>query len=982
MRWRALFLGLLASVALQVAGGGTGGAQDEYLQRVLAAARGGDEASLRTLAKKPQADPWIVVDRLDEGGLAEAARVYAGALETPRAEALRSFVRRFPLDEDDARRRVDSAASQLRPGGWRDAAARLEGEPPTAPTVTSVRWHANRGRALTALGQDDLALALYERAIREARALGWLRGEDHAWHGRFWVLRVLHRYDDALAALGERRRIAGLLGDAKIEAYADHAQAALHIDLGEAWSAVPLLERVIPWFDTHGPRRMAGEARALLAVAEGRRGNYAPALTAAQSAAQIAHETKDGPRHFDALHTQSGILLDMGQYEQAVRIVDRLLAGPGVPPERQAQLLANRAMANAYLGNTEEARKDFKSALRMVPSEEDDAWARWFRMMRSLTLHLGLQAWASAEADARAAIRPAEAAEETNGWSRYALGASLIGQGRLGEARDQLERAHQIAEELDILDLRMFVRVRLGEVGVRSGDPAAGIRWSRAAVGDLDLIAAGLADDEGVALRADVERARLFTIWRTSAGQLPEARRASALFEAMEASRSRLLLAAMGGSHLARGLDLPPELQALEHRAQRRLLTTREAYLRSRRRSMPRARQRAARDRLAEARTAWLGVVAQVQRMSGARAALAYPAAAKLADYQRALRGDEATVLYDVVGMSPRALVVTKTKAVVVPLPSWSDAAEAYERTTSRDNLRNPIRFRGDLASLRTALVDALKLPSTIRRLHLCPDGPLTAMPWPALFAGTSITPLLTPSASTMVALRRRGAAPAGRRLLVGDPLYTRKAGGRTIPWGHGATYLPRLTHSGDEVRGLRREGDLLLTRELATESRIKRELGVDAGWDVIHLAGHGFCDPRLPSLTCIALSPSDRDDGFLTAAEVFALRARTDLVVLSACDVGRAEYAEGAGVLGMVRAFMAAGAQGVLASLWPADDEATAYLMQQFHLHRSGGLSTHAALLRAQAAVRSRKSDKGTLTWSDPYYWAGWVVWGTDTNE
>ena len=66
------------------------------------------------------------------------------------------------------------------------------------------------------------------------------------------------------------------------------------------------------------------------------------------------------------------------------------------------------------------------------------------------------------------------------------------------------------------------------------------------------------------------------------------------------------------------------------------------------------------------------------------------------------------------------------------------------------------------------------------------------------------------------------------------------------------------------------------------------------------------------------------------------------------------------------------AGASRVAASLWNVDDSATAELMQHFY---SGLLRENvrsAAALRA-AQIRMLRSKR----WSDPYFWAAFVVQG-----
>ena len=211
----------------------------------------------------------------------------------------------------------------------------------------------------------------------------------------------------------------------------------------------------------------------------------------------------------------------------------------------------------------------------------------------------------------------------------------------------------------------------------------------------------------------------------------------------------------------------------------------------------------------------------------------------------------------------------------------------------------------------------------------------------------------------------------------------------------HGLEFppLPGTRREIDQIASLYRsrfapETLLELTQDAATQSRIRLEA---PKYRFLHLATHGFFAPATirsafehnsdssttsgtidvigfnPGLLSgIALagcrheketpdddSTASGDDGILTALEVATLDlAKTDLVVLSACETRLGQSTAGEGMLGLERAFQLAGAKTTVASLWSVDDAATQSLMSDFYQrlwdqqHPVGKL---AALSRAQ---------------------------------
>lgn len=113
---------------------------------------------------------------------------------------------------------------------------------------------------------------------------------------------------------------------------------------------------------------------------------------------------------------------------------------------------------------------------------------------------------------------------------------------------------------------------------------------------------------------------------------------------------------------------------------------------------------------------------------------------------------------------------------------------------------------------------------------------------------------------------------------------------------------------------------------------------------------------------------PEGVQDGILTAKEISLLDLRgADLVVLSACETGSGEVT-GEGVFGLQRAFKQAGAQTIIMSLWPVNDQATQMMMTEFYYQWvDRHVSKREAFRLAQQKVKEQ--------YAQPEFWAAFIL-------
>lgn len=313
----------------------------------------------------------------------------------------------------------------------------------------------------------------------------------------------------------------------------------------------------------------------------------------------------------------------------------------------------------------------------------------------------------------------------------------------------------------------------------------------------------------------------------------------------------------------------------------------------------------------------------------------------------------------------------------------------------------------------------------------ISPDGLLAFTPFAALPSGKdkylietrpialAPTPRLIQRLRSLASLsgpKRPASGSAGSGLLliggVDFDAPPRKSSTEPPPTG-GSSFsfapLPGSQAEAEELsrlfRSARANEPLRILRGADAREAAVRKHGPQARW--LHLATHGFFRPsegdatggspsadRLASVrNGLALAGINQgggppsNNGVLTALEVASLNLNgVDLAVLSACETGLGATLRGEGVLGLQRAFQAAGCRTSITTLWRVHDQATQVLMREFYRNLwNRKLSKLESLRQAQLAMLRGQLPVGSATLDGrdkqgqfpPAYWAAFTLSG-----
>jgi len=267
------------------------------------------------------------------------------------------------------------------------------------------------------------------------------------------------------------------------------------------------------------------------------------------------------------------------------------------------------------------------------------------------------------------------------------------------------------------------------------------------------------------------------------------------------------------------------------------------------------------------------------------------------------------------------------------------------------------------------------------QRLQIIPDGLVSQVPFEVLLtepAQTNTVNYRTPhylirsnrvgyaySSSTLINKAKR-IAPDPHILAMG---FT---GGRR---------LRSATEPLAEIEGAEKELEALahrfsvgkfLSGPEVTETNFKT---LAPAYDIIHLAIHGKGDAEqnYSSSLFFRAKNDSLEDGELHAYELYGLKLKANLAVLSACESGLGRAYKGEGMISMASAFVFSGCQNILMSLWKVNDQAAVGLMDNFY----AGLLEGACIDQALAKAKLDYIEHADEITADPKIWAPLVAYG-----
>jgi tetratricopeptide (TPR) repeat protein len=827
----------------------------------------------------------------------------------------------------------------------------------------------NLGRLYTDAWNPGKAILLLRQAFSLYHLIGNPSGEAVALREGGKTLMAMSDYAAAEQDLERSLRMFREIGDRGGQAESLDTLGVLYGRMAELDRARTLLQQALQIERSLGDRLAEAVTLSHLSGVHFSRGELAEALRLEKESVQIRRVLKDLRGEATGLNNLGAIYHSVGDPAAATRYVrdslERSRSASDAPGEALARNNLGVLLEDA--GDLTGAAKEYAESARLREGLGDRRGAAFSR--QNLAGALRLQRKTSEARDSyRQALTAFRETRDPGGeaLTLTGLGYLFLQERRLPQAAESFQAALRLARSSGMRDAVWRAEAGLAECLDGQGLWQDALEHIRRSISEIESMCGELGAEEFksryLAGKLDLYEKAVRLLWvhaKRSAGS--DAADQSFQFSERAHARSLLDLLAESRADLRRGMD--PALKKREA-----LLLARISHLGSNLREArgdPR-RPKLQRD-LEEAEEDLDLLRVEMRRYAPRYAEIVYPTPASSSEIRsNLLRPGEALVEYqlgekasygwvltrdsvDWWELPPRGVIETEVKALLETLKS--EGADLGPEPA----------YRGLARDLGRLLLPSEMLKPDFR-LILVPDGILHYLPFEALVVATGQRSkdkeafilenhevVYIPSASSLRYLRRLppDAGLASARLLALGEIPQAAAVAGVYPAGP----LPFAREEVVRIGGLfPADHRLLLLGAKANETALKTMDLRDFLY--FHFAGHGWFDEEAPWRSGILVAPAGGEDGLLQMNEIFTLRTGPCLVVLSACQSGFGRFVRGEGIVGLTRAFLYAGARGVVVSLWNVNDRSTAELMEAFYREMGAGARPSSALRRAKLTL------------------------------
>ncbi|XP_051682604.2 tetratricopeptide repeat protein 28 isoform X5 [Oryctolagus cuniculus] len=838
------------------------------------------------------------------------------------------------------------------------------------------RAYGNLGDCYEALGDYEEAIKYYEQYLSVAQSLNRMQDQAKAYRGLGNGHRAMGSLQQALVCFEKRLVVAHELGEAFNKAQAYGELGSLHSQLGNYEQAISCLERQL----------------------------------------NIAREMKDRALESDAACGLGGVYQQMGEYDTALQYhqLDLQIAEETNNPTCQGRAYGNLGLTYESLGTFERAVV-YQEQHLSIAAQMNDLVAKTVSYSSLGRTHHALQNYSQAVMYLQEGLRLAEqlGRREDEAKIRHGLGLSLWASGNLEEAQHQLYRASALFETIRH-EAQLSTDYKLSLFDLQTSSYQA-----------LQRVLVSLGHHDEALAVAERGRTRAFAdlLVERQTGQQDSDPYSPVtidqILELVNSQRGLVLYYSLAAGYLYSWLLAPGAgiLKFHEHYLGDGTVESSGDFQAGSSAALPSVTSSALEHHIASVREA-LGVESYYSRACASSETESE--AGDIMDQQLEEMNSKLNSVTDPTGflrMVRRNNLFNRSCQSVTSL--FSTASPAKDGTSSLPRRQSalakpPLRALYDLliAPMEGGLMHSSGPVGRHRQLVLVLEGELYLIPF-ALLKGSSSNEYLYERFALIAVPAIRSLSPHSKtQLRKSPPTYSSSTsmaaviGNPKLPsavmdrwlWGP----MPAAEEEAYMVSELL--GCQPLVGSVATKERVMSALtqaecvhfATHISWKLSALVltpsadgnpgsskssfGHPYTIPeslRVQDDASDAESISDcppLQELLLTAADVLDLRLPVKLVVLGSSQESNGRVTAD-GVIALTRAFLAAGAQCVLVSLWPVPVAASKMFIHAFYSSLLNGLKASAALGEAMKAVQSSKA------FAHPSHWAGFLLIGSDVK-